>query len=98
MDPITQTADQYVANKMPYWIQVIGLINTKFPNCKIIYLSSKHWGTLEKHAEPEAYYTSLIMKEIIDERINGEISGALIAWAHPFHTGGSGIANSYGHI
>ncbi|MBP7400302.1 MAG: hypothetical protein KA954_11990 [Chitinophagales bacterium] len=98
VDPITQTADQYVADKMPYWIQVIGLINTKFPNCKIIYLSSKHWGTLEKHAEPEAYYTSLIMKEIIDERINGEISGALIAWAHPFHTGGSGIANSYGHI
>ena len=99
LDPIKLSADAYVAEKIPTWEQIITRIHSQFPNCKIIYLSGRHWGTAEKHAEPNAYYTSLIMKELIDRRIKDATSTEpLLVWAHPFETEGEDIPNSYGHI
>lgn len=99
----TLTQEEYLAYAQSYAIDCINKIAQEFPNCKIIYLSGRHWGKDGSvHAEPRAYYNQLVTKQLVQKRIEGAVSiSPLIVWAHPFYTGSPdelGIsANSFNH-
>lgn len=60
-----------------------GIISDKYPNTKIVLHSSQHyagWCGQCKAPEPYAYYNGFAVKELIERRINDEISGPLLAW------------------
>lgn len=56
--------------------EIVGLLNERFPNLKIIYLSSRTYGgyaTIDLNPEPYAYQSAFAVKWLIEEQLNGNV-------------------------
>ena len=56
--------------------EIIGLLNERFPNLKMIYLSSRTYGgyaTIDLNPEPYAYQSAFAVKWLIEDQIEGSV-------------------------
>ncbi len=56
--------------------EIVGLLYQRFPNLKIIYLSSRTYGgyaTIDLNPEPYAYQSAFAVKWLIEDQLNGNI-------------------------
>ncbi|MEO6457509.1 MAG: hypothetical protein ABIO92_04435, partial [Chloroflexia bacterium] len=61
---------------------IVGIMQTRYPNLQIIYLSSRTYAgySVQQNIEPFAYQSSFSVKWLIEERIVGNGEGAWLAW------------------
>ena len=56
--------------------EIVELLNQRFPNLKMIYLSSRTYGgyaTIDLNPEPYAYQSAFAVKWLIEDQINGDV-------------------------
>ena len=56
--------------------EIVGLLNQRFPNLKIIYLSSRTYGgyaTIDLNPEPYAYQSAFAVKWLIEDQLKGDV-------------------------
>lgn len=77
------TFEQYVQTAANSYELTYDIINQKYPNVQLILQNSQHyagWCGQCKAPEPYAEWQRYAVDELIERRMSGEISGALIAW------------------
>lgn len=74
-----QTVEQYRTDLQQDVDAVMAVLPQKFPNLKMVYLSSRiyaGYGTSPLNPEPYAYESGFVMKSTIEKQLNGELSAA----------------------
>ncbi len=78
------TVDQYRIDLENDVETVVGLLNSKFPNLKLAYFSSRiyaGYATSPLNPEPQAYESGFVVKWTIEKQLNGQFSNApWLAW------------------
>lgn len=77
------TMEQYIETAADSYQITYEIINDKYPNVQLILQNSQHyagWCGQCKAPEPYAEWGKYAVDELIERRMNDEISGALIAW------------------
>lgn len=72
-----ETVEQYRTNLQQDVDAVMGVLREKFPNLKMVYLSSRiyaGYATSPLNPEPYAYESGFVMKTTIEKQLNGELS------------------------
>jgi hypothetical protein len=70
---------------------IVGVLYEKFPNLKLIYLSSRTYGgyaTTSLNPEPYAYDSGFAVKWLVLDRIAGKLAGPWLAWGPYLWTNG----------
>lgn len=104
----TMAFSDYVSWNVTMYSNVLKMLNTQFPNCKILMFSGRHntWqisgsAAYGQHKEPVAYWDSWAIKDVINKQISKAdfpyASYPTYVWAFPFYTG-KNAANSFGHM
>jgi hypothetical protein len=93
--------DSYPNSLKDKFILSIQMLKSKFPNLKLVYLSSRTyagWATGTLNPEPYAWFSGWAVKRLIEEQINGASSlnykgsqpqSAWLAWGPYFWTDGT---------
>ena len=101
----TGTQSEYTQTAADSYEITYGIIADKYPNVQMILHSSQHyagWCGQCKAPEPYAYYQKFAVDELIRRRIDGEISGPLLArnayqwdstWPQNYYTDGLHLSN-----
>ncbi len=66
-----------------YLVENVGIMRRRFPNLKIVYLSSRTyagWARSPLNPEPHAYEGAFSVKWLIADRIAGRLDGPWLAW------------------
>jgi hypothetical protein len=66
-----------------YLVENVRILERRFPNLKIIYLSSRTYGgyaTTPLNPEPHAYESAFSVKWLIADRVAGRLKGPWLAW------------------
>lgn len=104
------TFNEYLNYTEDLYIQLCQQVLIKYPKTQLIYFSGRNTSRYalrgyEKHFEPRAYYNNWVIKNLIQDQINGipelryknpgKICPVLV-WTDPFYSDGE-IPNTYGH-
>jgi hypothetical protein len=71
--------------------QIVSILRGRFPNLKLVYLSSRTYGgyaTSSLNPEPYAYESGFAVKLLVQERIAGKLSGPWLGWGPYLWTDG----------
>jgi lysophospholipase L1-like esterase len=71
---------------------IVGVLHTKFPNLKLVYLSSRTYGgyaSTSLNPEPYAYDSGFAVKWLVLDRIAGKLTGPWLAWGPYLWTNGT---------
>ncbi len=73
--------------------RIVTLLGSRFPNLRLVYLSSRTYGgyaTTALNPEPYAYQSGFAVKWLVQERINGALKGRpWVAWGPYLWTNGT---------
>jgi hypothetical protein len=73
-------------------VAIVGILRDKFPNLKLVYVSSRTYGGYASTAlnpEPFAYDSGFAVKWLVLDRIAGRLSGPWLAWGPYLWTNGA---------
>ncbi|MEO7167972.1 MAG: hypothetical protein ABI787_01455 [Spartobacteria bacterium] len=62
---------------------IVGILGTKFPQLKLVYVSSRTYGGYSKSdlsPEPTAYESAFAVKWLIEERLNNQSHSSAVPW------------------